>query len=50
MVETDPVRRLDAANMRGLADAAAGRTAPAEEVLDRLKGPICLLAERRDSD
>jgi hypothetical protein len=34
MIETSPVRQLAAAIVRGLADVAAGRTWPAEEVFD----------------
>ncbi|WP_242121801.1 hypothetical protein [Sphingomonas lacusdianchii] len=34
---SDDLARMDAAIARGLADADAGRTSPAEEVFDRLE-------------
>lgn len=37
---------LDASIMRGLADADAGRTKPAEEVFDRLEAKYRALADR----
>jgi antitoxin ParD1/3/4 len=35
--EFEPLAALDASIRRGLADAEAGRTKPAEEVFDRLE-------------
>jgi antitoxin ParD1/3/4 len=41
------LRRLDAALARGLADAEAGRTKPAEEVFDRLIAKYEAMAKKR---
>ncbi|TIU76566.1 MAG: type II toxin-antitoxin system ParD family antitoxin [Mesorhizobium sp.] len=38
---------LDAALARGIADADAGRTEPAEEVFDRLEAKYKAMAEKR---
>lgn len=38
---------LDAAILRGLADGAAGRTTPADEVFDELKARYTAMAEAR---
>ncbi|WP_372095259.1 hypothetical protein [Tistrella mobilis] len=38
---------LDAAILRGLADGAAGRTSPADEVFDELEARYIAMAEAR---
>lgn len=38
---------LDAAVLRGLADGAAGRTIPAEEVFDELEARYMAMADER---
>jgi len=43
------LRQLDAGIARGLADAEAGRTKPAEDVLDRLEAKYRALADKRSA-
>ena len=40
MTDEERLAALDAAIARGLADVAAGRTKPAEEVFDRIEAPL----------